>query len=132
MSESTKRKRLIAGTIAVVLLCLGFFLTQRVGPYAVFCSPILFFGLAWAFLACIDFPRAPWAALRASLPTVLFLSQLPYLGFVLLPFEIAASGALIGNRKTLALWKAIFLMAIARVLVLAALEPWYLKDLLEW
>ncbi len=132
MSESTRRKRLIAGSTAVAVLGLGFFFNQSTGVYAIFCSPIFFFGLAWAFLFYIDLPKAHWAALRASMPIVLFLSQLPYLGFLLLPLEIGVSGALIGNRKTLALWKAIVLMATARILVIAALEPWYLKDLLAW
>lgn len=134
MNDLAKRRQVFAGLVIVVALAAGSGLARHVDALiaVVLCSPVLFVVLAWALLTAIGFPKAHWAALRACLPTLLFLSQMPYLGFVLLPFEILASGALVGNRTNLKFWKAACLMGAARLLAIAALEPWYLKDLLAW
>lgn len=132
MSRPAECKRLIVGALSIGLLAAGYALGRHVGVQAIFVSPLFVFALSWALLAGIEFPKAHWAALRAGAPSVFFLSQLPYLGFLLLPVEIAASGALLGNRKELPLWKAMSAMAMVRVLVIASLQPWYLMDLLAW
>jgi hypothetical protein len=127
MKKLAIRRKLTAGAVVVIVLGASLLL----GRYASRCSPIIFFVVSWAALAGAGLPKPHWAALRASVPVALFLSQMPYLGFLLLPVEIALSGALVGNRKSLSLWKAILLMAVLRIAIIAVIEPWYIKDMLD-
>ena len=91
-------------------------------------STVLFW-LGGTFAGVPRVMRLP-AALRGAIAwNLIFLSLIPYVGFVFLLVEIIGAGLLFAFRSSLTTWKAVVISGIVRAIVLIILQPKYLMDM---